>query len=170
MTTRADQPKLKGSSTMIINPSEPGFYRDQGVLRLWDGKQWTGVTRPLPPPGTLKKQNTAAKRESAVQKKTKQGLVAFGALAVVVVVGMIWSGGSEDAQGIVGGLALLALYGLPIIIAVRRKHPQIAPIALINVLLGWTIIGWLGALIWSVASFAPKEVKTPMAPTEGSHQ
>jgi hypothetical protein len=153
MMTVDDQPKPKGSSSMIINPSEPGYYRDQGVLRLWDGKQWTGVTRPLPPPDTLKKQETAAKRESAVQKKTKQGLVALGAIVALIVVSTVWSGGGEDVQGLIFGLALVGVYILPILIAARRKHPQIAPITLITLLLGWTVIGWIVALIWSVASF-----------------
>jgi hypothetical protein len=49
--------------------------------------------------------------------------------------------------------AMLGFYFLPTIIGVVRKHPQIAPIVLINLLLGWTIIGWIGALVRSVASF-----------------
>ena len=44
----------------------------------------------------------------------------------------------------------LALYFLPTIIAVARKHPNLVAIVLIDVLLGWTFIGWVGALVWSL--------------------
>jgi hypothetical protein len=32
------------------------------------------------------------------------------------------------------------------------------PIVVINILLGWTVLGWIGALVWSVASFKAAEV------------
>lgn len=56
-----------------------------------------------------------------------------------------------------GSLSLLALMiilpivfcCLPIIIAIVRKHSNIAPIILVSVLFGWTIIGWFIALIWA---------------------
>jgi len=52
------------------------------------------------------------------------------------------------------GLGLLALaimlYLLPTYIASKRKHRNILAILLLNLLLGWTLIGWAGALIWSV--------------------
>jgi hypothetical protein len=44
---------------------------------------------------------------------------------------------------------LIALYVAPIIIAVKRKHPNVAPIAVITVLLGWTIVGYAVALAWA---------------------
>ena len=47
-------------------------------------------------------------------------------------------------------LLILALYFTPTIIAVKRNHLQKTAIILINVLLGWSFIGWVIALIWSV--------------------
>lgn len=47
---------------------------------------------------------------------------------------------------------VIALYFLPIIIAWLRGHHNKAPIFLLNLFLGWTGIGWLAALIWSVSS------------------
>ena len=44
----------------------------------------------------------------------------------------------------------IILFLLPIIIAISRNHPNKVAIILINVLVGWTGIGWLIALIWSV--------------------
>ncbi|NWL48412.1 hypothetical protein DM819_21725 [Pseudomonas hunanensis] len=47
---------------------------------------------------------------------------------------------------------VVALYFLPIIIAWLRGHHNKAPIFLLNLFLGWTGIGWLAALIWSVSA------------------
>jgi len=44
----------------------------------------------------------------------------------------------------------LPFYFVPSIIAAIRHHPNILPIGLINLLLGWTFLGWLGSFIWSV--------------------
>ena len=45
---------------------------------------------------------------------------------------------------------VLPLWFAPTIVAVVRKHPQTVWIVLIDFFLGWTGIGWLGALIWSL--------------------
>ena len=47
------------------------------------------------------------------------------------------------------------LYFLPTIIAASRKKRNIAAIAVLNIFLGWTLIGWVIALVWSVAYEAP---------------
>jgi len=48
-------------------------------------------------------------------------------------------------------ITLLAIvtYFLPTIVATIRNHPNALPICLLNFFLGWTLLGWLGALIWS---------------------
>ena len=53
-------------------------------------------------------------------------------------------------------ISLLAIvpYFIPSIIAISRKHQGVAGIIVLNLLLGWTLIGWVGALIWSLS--APK--------------
>jgi hypothetical protein len=48
-----------------------------------------------------------------------------------------------------GALVLLALMFLPTVIAVMRGHPDSFAIFLTNLLLGWTGIGWIVALIWA---------------------
>lgn len=45
-------------------------------------------------------------------------------------------------------------YFLPTIIALKRDHRNMAPIAVINLLLGWSLIGWVIALAWSLSSNA----------------
>ena len=47
-------------------------------------------------------------------------------------------------------LGLLILFYLtPSFIAAIRRHRNYIPIQLFNLFFGWTIIGWLAALIWS---------------------
>ncbi len=64
---------------------------------------------------------------------------------------------SNPAAMIVGAVVLLsvlacmaAVYLLPTIIAMARKHPLAARIALLNILAGWTVIGWFAALAGSL--------------------
>jgi hypothetical protein len=45
---------------------------------------------------------------------------------------------------------LLALYFIPAIISFYKKHKNTTAIVLLNFFLGWTLLGWVGALIWSV--------------------
>jgi hypothetical protein len=46
-------------------------------------------------------------------------------------------------------LLAFATYLLPTIIAVVRNHPNALAIYLINLFFGWTLVGWIGTLIWS---------------------
>jgi ABC-type transport system involved in cytochrome c biogenesis permease component len=52
-------------------------------------------------------------------------------------------------------LIFVALYLAPMIVALCRKHRQAGAIAALNILLGWSVLGWIGALIWSLTSPAP---------------
>ena len=45
---------------------------------------------------------------------------------------------------------LILLYFIPSFVAWYRNHRQFNAIFLLNFLLGWTFIGWVAALIWSV--------------------
>jgi len=56
------------------------------------------------------------------------------------------------------GLAF-ALWLAPIIIANLRHHRQIGPIVIVTLLLGWTVIGWIVALAWSLSSNPPDAAK-----------
>lgn len=60
---------------------------------------------------------------------------------------------------IVVGLLGLAFYFIPSIVAVLRGCQSIGGIIILNVFLGWTFLGWLGALIWAASG----EVSRPMA-------
>ncbi len=63
----------------------------------------------------------------------------------------------ESIGGAIAGLLLLGsiviIYFLPYFLAVQRKHPNRVPIGIINVFLGWTLIGWIVALTWAATNF-----------------
>lgn len=44
------------------------------------------------------------------------------------------------------------LYVVPWLVAARRGHPQTPAIAALNLLLGWTFLGWAAALVWSLTA------------------
>jgi hypothetical protein len=54
-----------------------------------------------------------------------------------------------------------ALYFLPSIIAMNRRHRNISAITTVNLVLGWTGIGWLWALIWSMTNNTGESDPTP---------
>jgi len=57
---------------------------------------------------------------------------------------------------IVGTLFLitgLGVYFIPAIVAFNRKHPNKVAIIVLNFFLGWTVIGWVGSLVWACTHF-----------------
>ncbi len=60
-------------------------------------------------------------------------------------------------------LAVLFIpYFIPSIVAFARRHHNAVPILFLNIFLGWTLIGWVGALIWALTT--PQEVASPVSP------
>jgi hypothetical protein len=45
--------------------------------------------------------------------------------------------------------SMLGLYMAPLIIATVRDHHRLPWIGLLNFAAGWTVVGWIGALMWS---------------------
>jgi hypothetical protein len=48
--------------------------------------------------------------------------------------------------------AALLLYFVPALIAILRGHQSWPAIAILDLLLGWSVIGWIIALIWSLTA------------------
>lgn len=46
-------------------------------------------------------------------------------------------------------LLFVVFFFAPSLVAWQRKHNNRAPIILMNILLGWTVIGWVIAIIWA---------------------
>ena len=66
-------------------------------------------------------------------------------------------------SGIIG-LLLLALYFLPAVVAKLRAHHQRGAILALNILLGWTLLGWVIAFVWALTAVKPVAVAAPEAP------
>ncbi len=83
---------------------------------------------------------------------TAARISALGLLALLRVLS-IYIDLSGSWQGSLIGLLVinLPIYMLPTIIAGYRDHPNMAALAVLNSLLGWTGLGWLAALAWSFA-------------------
>jgi hypothetical protein len=67
--------------------------------------------------------------------------------------------------GIIAGL--MGLYFLPTAVAFEKKrnHHNKGAIFALNLLLGWTLIGWVGALVWALTKPSPSSatVNLPVA-------
>lgn len=46
-------------------------------------------------------------------------------------------------------LLSLGIYFLPFIVALMRDNKQKLAIFFLNLFLGWTLLGWVGALVWA---------------------
>jgi len=46
----------------------------------------------------------------------------------------------------------IVVYFIPALIAMGRHHQNAAAIFVLNLFLGWTLIGWVGSLVWSATA------------------
>jgi hypothetical protein len=53
-------------------------------------------------------------------------------------------------------------YFLPLWVALHTHHRQAGAIAVINLCLGWTIVGWVVALVWAVYQPATPPPRSPV--------
>lgn len=59
--------------------------------------------------------------------------------------------GSMSAYGPWELMLIMFVIGLiPSIIAFKKNHPHRLFILILNILLGWTFIGWIAALVWAL--------------------
>lgn len=63
------------------------------------------------------------------------------------------AGGAATAIGVlIGVLIVIAAYFIPTAIATFRGHHNVLAIFGLNLLLGWTFIGWVASLVWSLTA------------------
>lgn len=88
-----------------------------------------------------------------VHATPEQAAAATGVFATIMAMGMLFV--------VVCGLSSLLIYLAPTFIALYRRHPNIAPIFLVNAFLGWSIFGWIAALAWSITALDQPERQRP---------
>lgn len=54
-------------------------------------------------------------------------------------------------------LVIVVLYMLPSLIAFGREHPLRQDITLVNIVVGWTLIGWIAVFLWASLSRVERE-------------
>ena len=86
------------------------------------------------------------------------GFVALGALFGLMAEGSTLTGGF-----MLGGLlaAAFGLYLVPSMVGMNRNRERAGGVVVVNVFLGWTLLGWVGALAWAMA--LPLEEAAPAA-------
>lgn len=86
---------------------------------------------------------------------------AYSVLAPALVLGVLLLPGialADDGANANSGIRWLlmavcaapVLYFVPAVIAASLDHPRASEIFLLNLLAGWTVIGWFGALVWAL--------------------
>ena len=84
----------------------------------------------------------------------------FYTMILLMASGFAYAQPSSSADGVVAfglllflaiGFCCLLLYFVPIAVAQYRKASNTTTVVLINIFLGWTIIGWIIALILAFA-------------------
>lgn len=90
---------------------------------------------------------------------------------LVPIMGAIGSGTNTAAAvaTFVFFIAVPVLYFLPSIEAKINQNPNMTPILVVNLFLGWTLVGWVVALAWAhkKAQGQNSESLNPVAPTQG---
>ncbi|MDR6517281.1 superinfection immunity protein [Chryseobacterium camelliae] len=57
-------------------------------------------------------------------------------------------------------LLFIPIYFIPTFIALNRKKSNAGAIFALNLFLGWALIGWIGALIWSLSKDKTDQQRT----------
>lgn len=78
----------------------------------------------------------------------------IGLMLLAVVCFGIGSGtnGAAALATVVFFPTVIALYFAPTIVAMQRKQPNTTAIVMLNIFGGWTLIGWVVALVWAHAA------------------
>jgi hypothetical protein len=78
------------------------------------------------------------------------------------------------AAGGLGGFILFlllfggGLYFTPLLIAIVRKKSNVVAIGALNTLLGWSLIGWVVALVWALSKDqSPTVIVQNVIPPQG---
>lgn len=98
-------------------------------------------------------------------RRTRQEVNMWVALAAAgIFLLVMFLGNPRSPQGAILLLLLLypsllvlvvCLYIIPMLVALDKGHKNFPGVMLVNLFLGWTLVGWIAALIWASHRAAP---------------
>jgi len=82
----------------------------------------------------------------------------LGIIALVVVI-LFWVANSTDMpiEAMILLPMLLFVYLTPTLIALGRRHKALGAILALNIFLGWSLLGWVAALVWALTNPKPDQ-------------
>jgi hypothetical protein len=86
------------------------------------------------------------------KQELRIGGIILGVAAIVggIIVASTQSNASVGLLGFVLMIWLgLAFYFIPTFVAHQRKHNNLLAIGMLNLFLGWSVIGWVAAMVWA---------------------
>jgi hypothetical protein len=116
------------------------------ALLLAPAYVWSQDSQPAPQNKVASKSPPSSKPLTQAEKDKidKDNAAAGAAGAAILGVGILF--------WIVMAILSLLWVCIPVIIALMRGHPNTPAIAAVSLLLGWCLIGWVWALIWSLTT------------------
>lgn len=80
-------------------------------------------------------------------EKFAEKTILIGGISVFAIISILYI--ASNCAYILFWLLLLPLYFVPSIVARKKKHKYRLQIYLLNILLGFTYVGWVLSLIWA---------------------
>lgn len=88
-------------------------------------------------------------------------LMLFGTITMIGLIGRFLPDASEFISkgtiSLVTLLIVIPIYLVPMIVSIKRGHPQAGTISVINLFLGWTVLGWVVSMAWAMSAIEKKE-------------
>lgn len=74
----------------------------------------------------------------------------------LVALALVWAVNEGAPAAVIWVLPFLVMtYMMPTFLAVGRKHKALPAIFALNLFLGWSLLGWVAALVWSLTNPNP---------------
>ena len=101
----------------------------------------------------------------AAEYQWTHGRILVAIIAIIVAV-MVLVAATTENYGLLIVIGFFALYFAPSIMAYKRNKHNKGAILTLNTLLGWTLLGWVVALIWAESKDSENTIVT--APSRSS--
>ncbi|HEY1447746.1 MAG TPA: superinfection immunity protein [Caulobacteraceae bacterium] len=139
-TPKAGPSSAQNTSALAVTPNGPSSAEVKGQAPAAAANPTDVGESPLNGEGNADEANSEDNGETRVSIHPGW-LAGLGALAIVAIA--------------IGAFIALAIHFIPTIIAIARRKRNAVWIFVVNLLLGWTVIGWIWALVWSLMTDAP---------------